>query len=89
MANRNYATPRVDAEWAANRETCMPVAVAIHAISDAHRAPEAIWEDPTDAENDHVTMAVEEYLRHGDFEESEDGRYPWGQSAIVIYSAEG
>lgn len=82
--NRNYKRPSVDANWAASRETHAAVAVAIHAIADDSRAPEAIWEDPTPAEVDHVTMAVEEYIVHGDFDAEPDGVYPWGESEITL-----
>ena len=64
----------------------MAVAVAIHAIAGGSRSPEAIWDDPTYAELQHVTMAVQEYLTHGDFEVEEDGRYQWGEKAITIPS---
>ena len=84
MTNRNYPTPRVEPEWADSRETDMVVAVAIHAIADDSRSAEDIWADPTTAECDHVTMAVEEYLAHGDFERSESGRYAWGQATIEV-----
>lgn len=84
MANRNYATPTVDTTWGDSRETCQPVAVAIHAIADSSRTAEAIWEDPTQAEWDRVTMAVQEYIGHGDFDAAADGRYPWGQETVEI-----
>ncbi|MFP4539124.1 MAG: hypothetical protein ACLFPA_12585 [Dichotomicrobium sp.] len=82
--NRNYGTPTVDPQWANSRETHMAVATAIHAISDSTRSPEAIWEAPTDAEFDHVKMAVEEYISHGDFPAEPDGTYPWGVEAIRL-----
>jgi hypothetical protein len=81
--NRNYATPHVDAQWAASRETAMPVAVAIHAIADARRSPEAIWEAPTPAEFEHVQMAVAEYVRHGDFPAEPDG-FAWGLETVRV-----
>ena len=80
--SRNYNTPTVAAEWASSRETDMAVAVAIHAVADSKRSPEAIWEAPTQAEWDHVTMAVAEYVAHGDFP-AEDS-YCWGQETIRI-----
>ena len=79
-----YATPTIDPNWANSRETHAAVATAIHAISDSRRSPEAIWEDPTQAEVDHVTMAVESYINSGDFSAELDGRYPWGNEAIVL-----
>lgn len=82
--NRNYTKPIVDAHWADSRETHMAVATAIHAIADSKRGPEAIWEGPTQAEMDHVTMAVEEYIAHGDFPADDDGRYSWGVEAIKL-----
>jgi len=79
--NRNYPTPTVSPEWANSRETDMAVAVAIHAISDDKRSPDEIWESPTDAEWDHVCMAVNEYVRHGDFYPDASG-YCWGQETV-------
>ena len=84
MTNRNYNSPRVDAEWAATRETCIAVATAIHAIADSKRSADAIWEAPTQAEEDHVKMAVQEYLNHGDFPRDPDGEYGWGASTLHI-----
>jgi hypothetical protein len=80
---RNYRTPTVTAEWANSRETDMAVATAIHAIADSKRSPEAIWEAPTTTEWDHVTMAVEEYVREGDFEFDPNG-YCWGLETVHI-----
>lgn len=88
MTSRNYEVPAVGASWAATRETHMAVATAIHAIADKSRSPEAIWEAPTPAEWDHVKMAVEEYVAHGDFTAEDDGRYPWGLETIKIEIAE-
>ena len=82
MTNRNYNIPWVDDHWADSRETHIAVATAIHAIADSRRTPEAIWEAPTPAEWDHVKMAVEEYVRLGNFPAEDDGRYSWGQEAI-------
>tara|TARA_R110000868_G_scaffold343178_2_gene604252 strand:- start:141 stop:404 length:264 start_codon:yes stop_codon:yes gene_type:complete len=81
--NRNYTAPTVASNWADSRETDQIVAVAIHAIADSKRSPETIWEAPTSAEWDHVTMAVEEYVREGDFEFAPRG-YSWGQETIKI-----
>lgn len=85
--NRNYSQPTVAKEWASSHETHMAVATAIHAISDASRSPEAIWEAPTPAEWDHVCMAVEEYVNNGDFTAEPDGRYPWGEETIHVETA--
>jgi hypothetical protein len=82
--SRNYNCPTVDVRWADSRETHMAVATAIHAISGPTRTPEAIWESPTPAEIDHVAMAVEEYLRHGDFPRSADGCYHWGEEVVRV-----
>lgn len=82
--NRNYRTPSVETRWADTRETHPAVAMAIHAIADSKRSPEAIWDDPTPAEWDHVTMAVEEYITRGDFPAEPDGRYPWGVEAVTL-----
>lgn len=88
MTNRNFQMPTIDPNWAASRETHPAVATAIHAIAGsgpwADRTPEAIWEAPTQAEWDHVAMAVEEYVRAGDFEASEDGAYSWGMETLRI-----
>ena len=66
--NLNYDLPIVPQEWADSRETSMIVAVAIHAIADSSRSPQQIWEAPTPAEWDHVTIAIAEYIDHGDFD---------------------
>lgn len=81
---RNYATPRVDPEWASSRETHLAVATAIHAIADSKRSPDAIWTAPTAAEWDHVRMAVEEYIAKGDYAAEPDGRYSWGQETVKL-----
>lgn len=77
---RNYKTPHVDGQWADSRQTDMVCAVAIHAIADASRSADDIWSDPTPAEMDHVTMAVEEYMRHGDFSVAD--HYNWGSTRV-------
>lgn len=90
--SRNYKTRReleseysVDmAAWGAVRETCPAIATAIHAIADSSRLPHDIWEAPTTVENQHIAMAVEEYVNHGDFAASDDGRYAWGDGALVL-----
>lgn len=79
--NRNYTAPPIDAPWSTDRQTDMAVAVAIHAIADASRSPEDIWSDPTPSEFEHVCMAVEEYVVHGDYAANEDG-YCWGQETV-------
>lgn len=81
--NRNYKTPTVSREWANSRGTDMAVAVAIHAIADATRTPEDIWDAPTKAEWDHVHMAVEEYVRNGDYSLDIDG-FDWGCEKVRI-----
>ncbi len=81
-----YRTPTVPTQWALTRETHDAVAMAIHAIADSKRSPEAIWEDPTAAEYDHVAMAVENYVAAGIFPASDDGRYHWGLEAITLPS---
>lgn len=82
--NRNYTRPQINADWALSRETHQAVATAIHAIADSSRSAEAIWDAPTPAEWDHVVMAVEEYVRLGDFPAEPDGRYPWGMEFVVL-----
>ena len=93
--NRNYLSPsqvrdrfglvRGDIEsWSDTRETSVPVAYAIHAISDKSRSPEEIWADPTPTECGHVMIAVTEYVRRHDFPANDDGRYFWGEDTITI-----
>lgn len=84
MSQVQFATPKVSAEWVNSRETHIAVATAIHAIADDKRTAEAIWEDPTPAEWDHVTMAVQNYIDNGVFPTEDDGRYNWGQEAITL-----
>ena len=48
------------------------------------RSPEEIWEAPTAAEWDHVKIAVDEYITHGDFEPADDGKYAWGLESIQL-----
>lgn len=68
--------------WADSHETHPAVALALHAIADSLRSAEDIWEDPTSAEWDQVTTAVEEYVSVGEFEAEDDGRYSWGEEVI-------
>lgn len=88
--NRNYLNPReirreYDVEtWCATRETHPAVGYAIHAISDSSRTPNQIWEAPTNAEYEHVTMAIDEFITHGDFSAEPDGRYQWGAEVITL-----
>ena len=82
--NRNYPTPKVCPQWADCRNTDMIVAVAIHAIADANRSPEQIWDDPTSAEYDHVLVAIEEYATHGDY--PFEGAYNWGEHRFTIHA---
>ena len=79
-----YSAPSISAQWANERETHIAVATAIHAIADNRRTPEVIWDNPTNAEWDHVAMAVENYVDNGVFSAEPDGRYPWGQDSVVI-----
>lgn len=85
--NRNYNLPisksYADA-WGSSRETHPAVVMAIHALADSKRTAEAIWEDPTSAEWDHVTIAVQEYVTVGDFPTESDGRYSWGMEFIRL-----
>lgn len=86
--NRSYQTPTVAPEWAASRHTHLAVAVAIHAIADASRPPEAIWEGPTPTEFDHVRMAIDDYVEHGDFAYQPAG-YQWGEETMRIAAPAG
>lgn len=71
-------------EWADGRKTAEPVALAVHALAASDRTPDQIWDDPTQAELDHVAMAVQEYISHGDYPASADGRYQWGLESIQV-----
>jgi hypothetical protein len=79
-----YRFPSLDDGWAETRETHPGVAAAIHAIADSSRSPEAIWEEPTLAEIDHVTMALQSYVEAGLIEAAPDDRYDWGAEPIVM-----
>ena len=72
--------------WAESRETHIGVANAIFAISDSKRPAEAIWEDPTNAECQHIKMALEQYIEAGLIEPSDDGRYCWGVGFITLHA---
>jgi hypothetical protein len=84
MSNRNYSKPSVSPEWANCRQTAMIVATAIHAIADSARSADAIWDDPTESECDHVKMAMQEYLTNGDFDANLSGAYSWGVETIRV-----
>ena len=83
--NRNYTAPAIHEQWANDRQTDMPVAVAIHAIAGPSRSPDDIWEGPTATEYDHVCMAVLEYVMHGDYDLNDNG-YRWGQETVPRYT---
>jgi hypothetical protein len=72
--------------WAESHETHIGVANAIFAISDSKRPAEAIWEDPTNAECQHVKMALEQYIAADLIEPSADGRYCWGVGFITLHA---
>lgn len=55
-----------------------------HAISGPLRSAEAIWEAPTWAEWDTVHVAVENYVGAGVFPAEDDGRYQWGEEAVLL-----
>ena len=86
MDNLNYTTPTVDEQWASSRETTSPaVAAAIHAIADDTRTPDQIWESPTQAEWDHVLMAVGQYRDAGLYDTySSEVLYQWGEEQIIL-----
>ena len=88
MTTSQYKTPTVVADWADSRATHIAVATAIHAIGDNRRSAQAIWEDPTPAEWDHVVMAVENYVSTGVFPASDDGCYAWGEEEVHLAVAE-
>jgi hypothetical protein len=79
-----YEFPYVDADWGHSRETHHAVAVAIHAIADSKRSPDEIWEAPTEAECDHVEMAIAEYIRTGKIRPDDDNRYDWGCGFVDV-----
>ncbi len=57
---------------------------ANYAISGPLRSAEAIWEAPTWAEWDTVHVAVENYVGAGVFPAEDDGRYQWGEEAVLL-----
>lgn len=69
-------------QWADSRETSEVVALAIHAIADNKRSADAIWEDPTPAEMDHVRMAVQNYIDSGDYDAQDE--YHWGEEPFTL-----
>lgn len=87
--NPNYECPSIDRAWADSRKTHIAVATAIHSIAHPRRSADDIWSDPTPAEWDHVTMAVEQYIADGEFFAEDDGRYSWGAEAITLETMEG
>lgn len=82
--SRNYTVPNVSRAWPESRNTHAAVSTAIWAISGGERTPAAIWDAPTSAEFDHVKMAVQEYLAHGDFAPDPDNLYAWGVTNIMV-----
>lgn len=82
--NTQYRAPAVSAGWAETRETHIAVAMAIHAIADKRRSPQAIWEAPTAAEWDTVVIAVQNYIDAGIFDAEDNGHYPWGKETILL-----
>ncbi len=81
---RKYECPEVDAQWSYNRETHPAVSAAIHAIASNDRPPEAIWENPTSAELEHVRAAVNQYMQDGLFPTAAGGAYFWGAEIIQL-----
>lgn len=82
--NRNYTRYNEDRhleQWAAARNTSEEVALAIEAIADSRRPMQAIWDNPTAAEADHVEMCLNEWARQGDIE---PGIYYWGEEALTV-----
>ena len=65
------------AEWGLSRRTHPAVVQAIFALSSRERAPETIWETPTDGEWRNVAELVAEYVDDGDFA-LDSGRFAWG-----------
>ena len=59
-------------------------ALTLETMIGRGRTPEQIWEDPTQAEWDHVCMAVENYVASGAFRAEADGRYPWGGETVTL-----
>lgn len=84
MTNAQFTTPTVPAQWAETRETDWSVAMAIHAISDEERTPEAIWEDPTLEEYNSVCQALQSYAEAGDIDEIIGDVVHWGCEFITI-----
>lgn len=73
--------------WADSRKTDEVVALAIHAIADSSRSPEAIWEAPTPQEWQQVAMAVENYTDCGLY--VAEGIYHWGEEKLHVGAAAG
>lgn len=69
--------------WAGIREASEVVALAIHAIADGLRTADEIWDAPTNAEFDHVVMAVRSYTESGLYDYGE-GVFCWGCETIDL-----
>lgn len=85
--NRTFPKPTeisALAAWGNVRETATPVVAGIFAIASEARPAEDIWKAPTQAEWDAVSMAVAEFVRHGDFERDADDRYQWGEETLIV-----
>jgi len=80
----SYRFPSVESDWCERRETHPAVAAAIHAIADNGRNPHAIWAHPTAAELNHVSKAIEEYVRCGLVEPAPRGLYLWGCDIVIV-----
>lgn len=68
-------------EWANARETSEVVALAIHAIADASRTAQDIWENPTAAEFSTVVAAVHNYVNNGLYG---DEVFDWGEESFTL-----
>jgi hypothetical protein len=80
---RKFPRPFVSPEWCASHQTDSAVAVAIHAIADASRSPEQIWEAPTPEEVERVKLIVRELVLNDYFEFQAAG-YGWGEGKITL-----
>jgi hypothetical protein len=76
---RQFVSP----EWCTSHKTDSAVAVAIHAIADASRSPEQIWEVPTPEEIERVRSIVRDLVLNDYFQFQALG-YQWGKETITL-----
>lgn len=84
--NRNYPAYKGLTEAAkqesGSRETSKAVWAAINVVAKmAARDVNAVWENPTQTEFEHVQMCLGDWCHHGDIE---PGTYHWGCEKIEV-----